>query len=267
MVRHPMNASAATGPVRPFGGYGAQEGDSRHWAASLLTSSAIYVVLGAVVAIVGGRQVVKVAEKTVDVKFVEKVAVPPPPVAVVEPPKPIPAPEVKPKPAAAAAPIVRPDQKVRKLDTPPPVKPLTVPKDMPTDAAPEADPSLDKGVAVYGDGAGDVAGLEGGRAGGVAGGVVGGVPEDADPPLPADSNLKPEYPESARLAGKMSTVVLKVVILADGSVRDVEVMKGEEPFVASALKAVKTWKFSPAKVQGKAVTVYQIIQIPFKLVA
>ena len=69
------------------------------------------------------------------------------------------------------------------------------------------------------------------------------------------------------MAGKMSTVVLKVIIQADGTVRDVEVLKGDEPFVAVALKAVKTWKFSPAKVQGKAVTVYQIVQIPFKLVA
>ena len=163
--------------------------------------------------------------------------------------------------------MVRPDQKIHKLDKPPPLKPLLVPKDMPLTAAPEADPSLDKGIAVYGDGPGDVAGLEGGTAGGVAGGVVGGVPEDADPPLPAESNVKPDYPESARLAGNTSTVVLKVVIQADGTVRDVTVMKGDEPFVTAALKAVKTWKFTPAKVEGKAVTVYQIIQIPFKLVA
>lgn len=265
-----MNASSTSGPARPFGGYGARPDDQRHWAASVLTSSAIYIALGVVIAIVGGRQVVRVAEKVVDVKFVERVATPPPPPpppVVAEIPKPQPAPMVKPKPAAAAAPIVRPDMKIRKLDRPPPVKPLAVPKDMPLQAAPEADPSLDKGVAVYGDGPGDVAGLEGGIAGGVAGGVVGGVPEDADPPVAAASNVKPDYPEAARIAGKMSTVVLKVVIQVDGTVRDVEVLKGDEPFVTAALKAVKTWKFSPAKVQGKAVTVYQIVQIPFKLVA
>ena len=46
------------------------------------------------------------------------------------------------------APVVRPDQKVRKLDKPPPPKEMVAPKAMPQDAPREADPSKDKGVAV-----------------------------------------------------------------------------------------------------------------------
>jgi TonB family protein len=143
---------------------------------------------------------------------------------------------------------------------------------MPTAAPKEADPSEDKGVAVYGEGGkGDAAGLEGGVAkGGVVGGEVGGaiaLPEDADPPMPNEGNPVPQYPQEARASGRTGTVVLKVVILADGTVGKVEVMRGDEPFVSAALAVVKKWKYEPARYQGQAITVYRIIQIPFKLTA
>src|SRR5262249_53578138 len=161
-------------------------------------------------------------------------------------------PEVKPQAPAAAAPIVRPDQKVRHLDKPPPPKPMVAPREMPKQAPAEADPSQDKGIAVYGDGNnGDVAGLEGGVTnGGVVGGQVGGaiaLPEDAEPPSPQAGNTKPPYPQEAKAAGKTGTVVLKVVILADGSVAQVQVVRGEEPFVSAAVTAVKSWKYAPAR--------------------
>jgi TonB family protein len=62
-------------------------------------------------------------------------------------------------------------------------------------------------------------------------------------------------------------VVLKVIILADGSVGKVEVLRGEEPFVSAALGAVKGWKYEPARYKGQAISVYRVIQIPFKLTA
>ena len=62
-------------------------------------------------------------------------------------------------------------------------------------------------------------------------------------------------------------VVLKVVILADGSVADVQVLRGDEPFLSAAVKTVKSWKYSPARFKGQPITVYRIIQIPFKLTA
>jgi len=42
-------------------------------------------------------------------------------------------------------------------------------------------------------------------------------------------------------------------------------MRGEEPFVSAAVKVVKAWRYEPARYQGQAITVYCIIQIPFKL--
>jgi protein TonB len=250
------------------------------WLSSLVASAGIYVLLGLLVLSIPVTKHIVEQQRPVEVKFVERVVKPPPPAIEVpqpriEEPKPLAAPRAAPdqRPAAAAAaPIVRPDQKGRRLDKPPPPKKLTVPKDMPKEAAKEVDKELDKGIAVWGEGGkGDVAGLEGGMAsGGVAGGIVGGgaiaVPEDADPPVPSARNAKPTFPAQALASKQTGTVVLKVIILADGSVADVQVMRGEEPFVGAAVEAVKRWKYEPARWKGQPITVYRIIQIPFKLV-
>jgi len=253
-----------------FAFYGDDSGERRSWLAAGVTSTALYLALTAAVVVVGGATKQAIEEKAVDLTFVEKIAKPEPPPPPAPAPQPVP--EVKPQAPAAAAPVIRPDQKIRKLDKPPPPKEMLAPKDMPTEAAREADPSQDKGIAVYGDGgAGDPAGLEGGVAkGGVVGGQVGGaiaLPEDATAPVPSKANEVPAYPQEARAIGKTGMVVLKVVVLADGSVGDVQVMRGEEPFVGAAIAAVKKWKYEPARYQGQPITVYRIIQIPFKLTA
>ncbi len=250
------------------------------WASSVLASSAIYVVIGLLVLSIPVTKRIVENRKPVEIKFVEKVARTPPPtfppidIPKIEEPKPVAVPQqqivARPKTEpAAAAPVVRPDQKIRRLDKPPPPKKLEVPKEMPKEAAPEVDKELDKGIAVWGDGGkGDVAGLEGGMAGGVAGGMVGGamaIPEDADPPVPSSRNAKPDYPATALAAKQAGMVTLKVIILADGSVADVEVMRGEEPFASAAVEAVRRWKYEPARWKGQAITVYKVIKIPFKL--
>jgi protein TonB len=257
---------SADATLATFGAFSSDEPGSRRWISAFAASSAIYVAIGVAVALLGTVTKRVVIDKKVDVTFVEKVVkeAPPPPPA---PPKPI---EVKPQAPAAAAPVVRPDQKIRKLDAPPKAKEMVAPKEMPKEAPKEANPAEDKGVAVYGEpGKGDAAGLEGGVSqGGVVGGQVGGaiaLPEDAIPPMPAASNAKPPYPQEARAAGKTGMVILKIVVLADGSVTNVEVMRGDEPFVSAAVETVKRWKFEPARYKGQPITVYRIIQIPFKL--
>jgi protein TonB len=249
-----------------FGCYGRQQTGPREWTASFAASATIYVAL-AVLAVTLGSAAKKVAKAVaVDVKFVEKVVNEPPP------PPPQPVVDLKPQAPAAAAPVVRPDQKIRHLDKPPPPKEMVAPKAMPENAPREADPSEDKGVAVYGeDGKGDPAGLEGGvTQGGVVGGQVGGaiaLPEDAIAPMPAKTNAIPPYPQEARAAGRTGMVILKLIILADGSVGNVQVLRGDEPFVSAALSTVKQWKYEPARYKGQAISVYRIVQIPFKLTA
>ncbi|HVM97556.1 MAG TPA: TonB family protein [Candidatus Acidoferrales bacterium] len=246
-----------------FGSYGEPKSE-RSWIAALLTSSIVYVALGVAVVVIGAATHEIVKEKPVDITFIEKIAKPEPP-----PPPPPPVVEVKPAaPPPAAAPVIPKNMKIRKLDAPPPPKELVAPKEMPKEAPKEADPSQDKGVAVFGEpGEGDPGGVEGGSAGGRVGGQVNAIalPEDADPPTPDSSNKPPEYPQEARATGKTGMVILKVIIRADGSVADVQLMRGDEPFASAAIAAVKKWKYAPARFKGQAITVYRIIQIPFKL--
>jgi len=251
----PGGAGIATG-FPTFGAYTGRGEPPRRWIASFTASTAIYVGLGILLLVVGSATKQLVQKKPVDLKFVEKVALEPPPPPV----------EIKAEAPPAAAPVIRPDQKIRKLDKPPPPKQLVAPKEMPNNVPQEADPSQDKGIAVYGEGKGDPAGLEGGTAGLNAATAM-ALPDDADPPLPADANPKPAYPQEARANSRTGTVVLKVVILTNGAVGDVQVLRGEEPFVSAALAAVRTWKYTPAHYKGQPIAVYRIIQIPFKLTA
>jgi protein TonB len=265
IVWHPSTRTVRMSQtLSAFASYGAPERRAGQWAASLAASSAVYVGLVVTAVTVGSVTSRIVREEPVALTFVEKVVQTPPP----PPPAPV---AVKPAAPAAAAPVVRPEQKIRRLEKPPPME-MLAPREMPTEAPKEADPSEDEGVAVHGEGGkGDPAGLEVGVAQvGVLGGQVGGaigLPEDAVPPMPAKTNPVPPYPREARAAGKTGTVVLKVVIRADGMVVDVQVMRGEEPFVSVAVAAVKQWKYEPARYKGQAITVYRIIQIPFKLTA
>jgi protein TonB len=91
------------------------------------------------------------------------------------------------------------------------------------------------------------------------------LPEDADPPEPDDNNIMPEYPEEMRTKGIEAQVILKVVITEEGSVTNIQILRGDEPFVTVAKEAVKSWKFSPAKLEGTPIAVFKIIKIPFRL--
>jgi periplasmic protein TonB len=239
---------------------------SRRWFVSLLVSSAIYGAAITAIVHLGGEPMMRVAQKMVDVTFVEKIVKPEPP-----PPPPAPPPAPKPQgPPAAAAPVVPPHLTVRRLEKPPPPKPMVAPRRMPKEVPPEADPREDKGVAALGDaGTQDPAGLEGGTTqGGVVGGVPGGpieLPDDAIPPRPKGTNVVPAYPQAARTDGRTGVVVLEIVILADGSVDRVRVVRGDEPFASAAVEAVKTWKYEPARFKGQPISVYRTFSVTFKL--
>jgi protein TonB len=247
--------------------YGEAEQAPRPWFRALFTSSILYVAFGILATIVGLGTRSMVAEREVEVKFVEQVAkVEPPPVAKPVEMKPSPPPKVETKRPPAAAPVVPKDMKIRKLDQPLPPKMLTAPTDMPLDRPAEADASLDKGIGVYGDYVeGDVAGLEGGVDGGVAGGVYGALPQGASAPRPSRGNTQPKYPRDARKAGKTGLVRLKVIVTSDGHLEDVQLVDGQAPFTDAALQAVRKWRYQPAKYQGETIAVRRVIEVYFKL--
>ena len=75
----------------------------------------------------------------------------------------------------------------------------------------------------------------------------------------------PEYPEQERTVGHEAVVILKIVIEANGGVGRIIVMKGEDPFLAAALTAVRIWRYEPARLEGQTIATYKIVKIPFRL--
>ena len=80
-------------------------------------------------------------------------------------------------------------------------------------------------------------------------------------------NPKPLYPREARRKGYQGEVVLKVEVLSNGQVGQVEVKKssGHEILDRSALAAVKYWKFIPARKGENAIAFWVNIPIKFQL--
>ena len=80
-------------------------------------------------------------------------------------------------------------------------------------------------------------------------------------------NPKPIYPVEAREKGYRGEVLLKVEVLSNGWVGQVEMKKssGYEILDQSAFSAVKKWKFIPAREEGVAIPVWVNIPIKFEL--
>ena len=80
-------------------------------------------------------------------------------------------------------------------------------------------------------------------------------------------NPKPTYPREARRKGYEGEVILKVEVLPDGRVGQIEVKNssGFELLDRSALAAVKQWKFVPAKKGEKSIPLWVNIPIKFQL--
>jgi len=82
----------------------------------------------------------------------------------------------------------------------------------------------------------------------------------------AAANRKPDYPKMSLRLGEQGTVVLIVMVKSDGSAGDVEVKStsGFTRLDRAAADAVKTWRFNPATVDGKAVDKSYEVPITFK---
>jgi protein TonB len=92
---------------------------------------------------------------------------------------------------------------------------------------------------------------------------------DAEPDYRADylNNPKPPYPMVARRMGYHGKVVLDVEVLAEGRAGDVKLHQscGYDILDNAAIQTVKTWRFSPARRFGQAVTQRFLVPIKFSL--
>lgn len=78
----------------------------------------------------------------------------------------------------------------------------------------------------------------------------------------------PQYPAAARRAGLLGTVILMIVVEADGSVGQIEVLRSPDQrwgFDLSAIDAVKQWRYEPALMNGSAVAAYVTVMVEFTL--
>lgn len=117
-----------------------------------------------------------------------------------------------------------------------------------------------------GIGSGDGGGLGPGSGGGTGGGAfrpgTGGVGYPTCLYCP-----EPQYSEDARKAKYQGTVVLQVIIQADGHATDIMIVKGPGlGLEEKAIEAVRTWRFKPALgPNGKPVATLTPIEVTFRL--
>jgi TonB family protein len=78
--------------------------------------------------------------------------------------------------------------------------------------------------------------------------------------------IKALYTDEARRQGVTGAVVLEIVIRRDGSVGDVQVLRGlGSGLDERAVTAVRNWRFAPARRLGEPVDVVVEVEVEFSL--
>ncbi len=245
-----------------FSSFGPREHAQRSWRAAMLSSSAIYV--GVVVALVTLGTATKkvIEEKRIDVTFVEKI--------------------VKEAATAAAA--------RRGRSRRPRPRPRSGRSPGPEDPQARQAAAAEGAGRAEGDAAGSTEGSRpepgqghrrlrrgrrairrGSRAAGRRGRGrhVGGaiaLPEDGDPPMPRQEQRDPAVPAMKRAHGRQDRhgdPEGRHSRRRDRRRRAGDARRGAVR--RAAVQAVKKWRYEPARYKGQPITVYRIIQIPFKL--
>lgn len=133
-------------------------------------------------------------------------------------------------------------------------------------------------------GFGVVGGVPGGAAGGQLGGVLGGIinssahsvaaPTLAAPPKRMRvsegvsagqliNQVKPVYPNIAKIARVQGTVELSAWISKDGTIERLTVLNGNPMLIAAAVEAVKQWRWRPFKLNGEPIEVETDVSVVF----
>ncbi len=76
--------------------------------------------------------------------------------------------------------------------------------------------------------------------------------------------VDPVYPQQGRQANIQGTVLLRVIVGADGSVVEVNPVSGNNTLAQAAIAAVQWWRFDPYQVNGRAVPVETQVSVVFQ---
>jgi periplasmic protein TonB len=157
-----------------------------------------------------------------------------------------------------------------------PTETVSIPTEAPPTIEPEreARPSYPIGpVAPDSSAIGDPAGLPSGLM------SAGPPPRPPDPPRPAGPvrvadlpvaprktvDVRPIYPDIARMARKEGTVVMEAVLDPSGHVTQLRVIRSVPMLDEAALDAVRQWRYTPSLYGGRPVSVLMTITIRFTL--
>jgi TonB family protein len=77
--------------------------------------------------------------------------------------------------------------------------------------------------------------------------------------------VNPKYPSSAQSARMQGTVRLLTVIQTDGTPGEIRVLQGHCWLAEAAIKAVRQWRYEPARLAGEPVEVSTVIDVAFQL--
>ena len=96
------------------------------------------------------------------------------------------------------------------------------------------------------------------------------APQPVEPPRSDAAylnNPRPNYPLAARRRGDHGTVLVRVLVTADGQAASVGLEKssGHSSLDEAALAAVKSWRFVPARQGAQAVEAPYVVPVVFKL--
>lgn len=193
---------------------------------------------------------------------------------LVAPPPPPPPPPPAAAPAGARPqPVVKEQLNPNELRTPTKIpQHIVKTQEMASAAPPSNAPPAVGGV---------VGGVPGGVAGGQVGGVLGGVLNSpvAVPKVQLKRvrvsqgvsqgllihKVQPQYPEIAKQAHIQGSVVLHAVIGKDGQVQGLQVVSGHPMLTASAINAVKQWRYKPYMLNGQPTEIDTTIKVNFTL--
>lgn len=90
---------------------------------------------------------------------------------------------------------------------------------------------------------------------------------DLDTPPRALPRTAPPFPYRARQRNVSGSVTVKLKVLANGSVTDVQILDAEPKgyFEETVLKTVPTWRFEPGRIAGEPVASWVVTTIQFDL--
>lgn len=95
-----------------------------------------------------------------------------------------------------------------------------------------------------------------------------GTPGLEPPVVIPSTRAHPDYPEIARKARLGGSVLLLIVIDEQGRVGSIEVLDSPDPrfgFDLAAIDAVKRWRYRPARLGGRPVSVQASVRVEFTL--